>query len=245
MTLTEFFGLISGIIVALGGLSALIIYFGNRKQNIQTVQSEITKREKEVEQIEQEIEDKHALQTKQWYDDLQEIKQKHDLELEKKDQLILDLQDSRITLVAELTAATLKLGQCGRAHRRLITALNIPYWECDHDGKLMFANGPWLKMFGLSKDEALGEGWLKAIPEDKKQELLVEWYSRVVDETDGKISFTIKNAVTGETTEAQAIYAVKFDTHSEVYKIIGVTINLDWVNWYGKKWREVPIITHL
>ena len=82
----------------------------------------------------------------------------------------------------------------------------------------------------------MGEGWLASIPDSEKENLLVEWYSRVVDETDGELLITVKNPVTEKITKVRTYYSVKFDTHSEVYKIIGATVPIDWE---GVIWKEV------
>ena len=225
---------LSDILAIAGGLStlgALIMFFAQRKRTNRSLDAKTNKDEKETKKLEQEIENKYTAQVKQWINDLHEIKEKHDSDIEKKEGIIEELHHQRLTLTTELTSATLRAGQCGRATRRLFTALHIPYWECDRDGKLIFANGAWLTLFGLSKQDAMGEGWLQSIPEAERQSLLVSWYSKVVDETDGEIDITVKNAVTNKVTVVKSLYSVKFDTRSEVYKIIGATVPPDWTGF--------------
>lgn len=220
MTLTDLIALIA----ASGTLSGVILYVLQKWFPTRALSASVIKTQKEIEQIEQEVESKYALQVKKWLDDLQEIKDKNEEALAKKDATISTLQDERVIHLNEITVLRLKLGQCGKAHRRLFTRIHVPYWECDHDGKLIYANGAWLTLFGIEESRAIGEGWLTSIREEDKKRLLVDWYSRVVDESDGELEFTVKNAITGTETKVKAIYAVKFNEESEVYKIIGVTI---------------------
>lgn len=223
MTLAE----ITTIVIAIGSLSGIILYLLNRKLAEKSTTTSINKTNKEIEQIEQDVESKHALQVKQWLEDLQEIQEKHEHEIEKRDEMYVTLRQEKDALTIESLAYKWKLEQCGRAHRRLFTDIHIPYWECSEDGKLVYANGAWLKLFGLTKDEAMGEGWLKSVTPEDRDRILVEWYSKVVDETDGDIDFSIQNPVTKEIKELMAVYTVKFGADSHIYKIIGITIAKD------------------
>lgn len=219
-------GELGTILVGLGALNGVVLYFLNKGTSERLSEISILKSGKEIEKLEQEIDSKYSHQIRGWLADLQEIKEKHDLELEKKEKLIVEMGERQTMFMTEMALLQLKLKQCGRAHRRLFVELGIPYWECARDGKLIYANGYWLKLFGLTSEEAMGEGWLKSIPEEDQKKLLIEWYSKVVDESDGSIEFTVLNPTTGKTSMVRAIYAVKFDDHGDVYKIIGVTMEI-------------------
>lgn len=222
MTLSEFIALLASV----GAASGLITYLFQRKMNENLSAVSIIKTRKEIEQLEQEIESKYAQQVKIWLDDLHLVKEKHDKELEKKNEIILTLQDARLLAIEEIASLRLKVGQCGRAHRRLFVEMGIPYWECAKDGTLIYANGAWLHLFGLSTEEAMGEGWLKSVPPDDRKRLLVDWYSKVIDESDGQLVFQVTNPITKEIKSVKAIYAVKFDSDGDVYKIIGTTTEI-------------------
>jgi PAS domain-containing protein len=212
---------------ALGSVSGLLLYLLNKRTSDKSAMASINKTNKEVEQIELDVESKYALQVKKWLDDLEEVKDKHEKELQKKELIIENLATTYKILTSESDVFRWKLEQCGRAHRRLFSDIHMPYWECSQDGKLIYANGAWLRLFGLTQEEALGEGWLRSVPEGDKKRILAEWYSKVIDQFDGEMEFTIVNPITKETKNLKAIYTVKFGIDSKAYKIIGITLNKD------------------
>lgn len=222
MTIEQFIGLIGAVGIFIGAIKYLV----NRRSTTNSLDAATLKTNKEIEQLQQEIDAKHIAQVKQWVEDLKEISEKHESELNEKNLIIENLHKQHIDLIKASKENLFKVAQVHRAMRRLFVNLEIPYWECDKDGKLLYANGKWLQLFGLSLDEALGEGWIKGIPETEVREVLVEWYSKVIDQSDGHIVFNVKNAVTGRTGRLKSLYVVAFDANSDVESIFGTTVEL-------------------
>jgi PAS domain-containing protein len=227
MLFNNIFADIVALLSAFGGLAVLIIFLIQRKRTGKSMDANTLKTEKEVEQIEQEIEAKYVIHVKKWLDDLQEIKDKHDKEINEKNRRWEELHKQYLDSIKIATEHQQRLTQFHRATRRLLVSIDIPYWECDSNGKLVYANGAWLKLFGLSSSEALGEGWLNSIPEADRKSLLVDWYSKVVDQADGSITFSLLNQITGKLSKVKALYVILFNEAQEIDKILGVTIELE------------------
>lgn len=223
MTLTELIALIG----SLGAISGLIIYLFGKKLNDKTTSINILKTTKEVEQIELEIESKYAIQVKTWLDDLHEIKQNHDLELLKKNEEIENWHLQYLKSIKEINQHKIRLDQTNKATRRLLVTMEVPYWECDSEGKLTYVNGAWLKLFGMSNEDVMSEGWLVAVPEENRKSLLSEWYSKVIDQSEGTLEFSIINQITKEEIHLKSLYAMIFDDEDNITKIIGVSIRKD------------------
>jgi len=223
MTLPELVTLIGSV----GAISGLIIFFFGKKLNDKVASINILKTTKEVEQIELDIESKYAVQVKKWLDDLQEIKQNHDLELLKKNEQIENWHLEYLKVIKEIDQHKIKLDRTNRAMRRLLVKMEVPYWECDSEGKLAYVNGAWLQLFGISNEQAMSEGWLAAIPEEDRESLLSEWNSRVIDQSEGTIEFFVINQITNEKIKLKSVYAMIFDDDYNITKIIGVSIRMD------------------
>ena len=66
--------------------------------------------------------------------------------------------------------------------RQVIDAIPALVWSALPDGSRDFLNQPWMKYSGLSRDEALGWGWTKAIPPEDRTIFLDEWRRALIAE---------------------------------------------------------------
>lgn len=212
------------VLALLGAMSGIFMYLVKKNRDEKQTDLSIIKTEREIESIEQEIESKHAEQLKRWLNDIQEINEKYTAALDKKDKVIEDIHKKYLEVIKEMTEQELKNERFVRATRKLVTQMKIAYWECDSAGKLIYANGDWLKLFGLQPEEAQGEGWLSGIPENQRESLLVEWYSRVVDHKEEPLEFTLINPRTNEEVKMRGLYSIIYDNSENIVKIIGVTL---------------------
>lgn len=227
MTISEIVGIIASILLALGAISGILIFFFNKRNTDATAAINITKTSKEIEQIEQDIESKYTLQVKTWYNDLQEIKTKHDIALAAKDSSMEKLHVEYLNAIKELAEHRIKVDQFNKATRRLLVTMEVPYWECDSTGSMTYANGAWIKLFGVSQEDGIGEGWDVAIAENERKALILEWQAKVADQADGTLSFTIVNPITKEVIDVKSIYVIIFDSNDDIAKIVGVTVRVN------------------
>lgn len=220
MNFTDIISIITGI----GAVSGIVLFYLNKKMSNQTAVASILKTNKEVEQIEQEIESKYANQVKDWLEDLEEIKSRHDIALSEKDAALTKLHHDYLMAIKDMSEQRLRLDRFGKATRRILVNMDVPYWECDKEGAITYTNGAWLKLFGLKPEEASGSKWIVAIPEEERHTLLVEWGSRIADQAEDYIEFNIQNPLTNEVTRVKSLYAIIFDSDDNIFKIIGVTV---------------------
>ncbi len=59
----------------------------------------------------------------------------------------------------------------------------ISIFTMDTGGLLSYANKKWLETAGMELEEALGEGWLKALHEDDRERIKLEWQKRIGSNT--------------------------------------------------------------
>ena len=222
MTLAE----LAGLIAAAGTLTGFIIFLYTRKTTNDSTVASITKTNKEVEQIEQEIESKYAIQVKAWLEDLEEIKHKHDIAIQEKTLDMTELHRQYLIAIKDISEQKLRLDRFNKAARRIHVHMDTPYWECDGSGALVYVNGAWSNLFGISPLEAVGKGWAMTTPEEEREAITVEWDARVVDQIETDFEFNIENPLTGKKSRVKALYAIVHDSEDEIFKIIGVTVEI-------------------
>ena len=61
--------------------------------------------------------------------------------------------------------------------RTLATSLPVGVFQTDAGGDCLFVNNKWRELAGLSEEEALGKGWIKAIHPEDTQLVFDEWYA--------------------------------------------------------------------
>lgn len=222
MSTTDFLTLFIAALTAIGAISGLIIFFINRKVNNALIKSTTKKTDTEAEQLELEIDSIYAEKVKKWLVGLEAFKEKYDKQLADRDTAFLELKNLYNTAQHELLEQKFIVDQCTRAIRRLFVDIKLPYAEWDIDGNITFVNGEWTKLFGMTYDEAMDDGWLRHIPEQTRKEILLEWESKVIDEIGGHISFLTIHPVTLKQTNVESIYTVVFGIDGRPRKIIGV-----------------------
>jgi PAS domain S-box-containing protein len=60
--------------------------------------------------------------------------------------------------------------------RRLATRAPVGIFETDSRGDCLFVNERWCELAGLSPNEAVGQGWVRALHPDDRERVFAEWY---------------------------------------------------------------------
>ena len=103
----------------------------------------------------------------------------------------------------------------------MLHEIDTPMYECSLDGDLIDVNRAWSVLTGLSKDDAIGQGWKKIIfKEDlnyviKLGEDFVESGETFID------TFRMQNYITKEVFKVQSTATKVFDKNKKVISIIG------------------------
>lgn len=58
----------------------------------------------------------------------------------------------------------------------LVNSAPVGIFETDAKGNYVFVNPHWLKISGMSFLEAMGEGWIKALHPEDREQVIKEWY---------------------------------------------------------------------
>jgi len=86
--------------------------------------------------------------------------------------------------VTERTRAEMALSDSEKRFRTLRNLTPGGIYQTDSDGKCVYANEEWLNMAGMTFDEAMGMGWVKAIYSEDHERIRQGWYDMV--KTKGK-----------------------------------------------------------
>jgi PAS domain S-box-containing protein len=84
----------------------------------------------------------------------------------------------------ELTA-TLQMLDSNRKHfEALVSTTPVGVFETDVNGLCVYVNDRWLEIAGMNREEALGEGWNKALHPEYRQRVMTEWGAAVREQRD-------------------------------------------------------------
>lgn len=90
--------------------------------------------------------------------------------------------------------------------RLLVNHVPVGIFQTDNQGKCLFVNPRWLEITGISSEEAMGEGWAKALHPEDKEQVFREWYDAASQQREfameyrfctpsGQVSWVFGNAV--------------------------------------------------
>jgi len=80
---------------------------------------------------------------------------------------------------AELTTTLSKLNQSKKHFEALVSTTPVGVFETDATGACVYVNNRWLEISGISRDEALGSGWVKALHPDFRERIFAQWVAAV------------------------------------------------------------------
>ncbi|MCE5249054.1 PAS domain S-box protein [bacterium] len=93
------------------------------------------------------------------------------------DQGYLVSYDGLITDITDRKRAEEALQESERRFRTLVTHAPVGIFQADLFGDCLFVNEKWCEITGLSREEAAGKGWIKALHPDDREFITKEWYN--------------------------------------------------------------------
>ena len=81
--------------------------------------------------------------------------------------------------ISERKQTELELFEAKERYRILVEESPVGVYQTDKDGKCIFTNRNWCKMAGLTQEEAMGDGWSKALHQDDIEEVFRNWQTMV------------------------------------------------------------------
>lgn len=75
---------------------------------------------------------------------------------------------------------------------------NIGMYECDPQGKCIWANSALCDLFGLPHEEVLGNGWLSGVMDDEREDVLEKWLTSIEHNIPYDTTYTVRNNKTHE-----------------------------------------------
>jgi len=80
---------------------------------------------------------------------------------------------------AELTTTMNELSESKKHFEVLVSTTPVGVFETDDTGACVYVNDRWLEISGISRGEALGSGWVKALRPDFRERVFAEWMEAV------------------------------------------------------------------
>ncbi len=77
--------------------------------------------------------------------------------------------------ITDRKKAEKKLLESEKRFRILVNQVPVGIFHTDPQGDFVFVNPRWLEMTGLSREEAMGKGWFRALHPDDRESIFQEW----------------------------------------------------------------------
>jgi diguanylate cyclase (GGDEF)-like protein/PAS domain S-box-containing protein len=79
----------------------------------------------------------------------------------------------------ELTSTLNELNESKKHFEVLVSTTPVGVFETDAMGAFVYVNNRWLEISGISREEALGSGWVKALHPDFRERVFADWMAAV------------------------------------------------------------------
>lgn len=132
---------------------------------------------------------------------------------------LLELPAKLKTEISTIITRLNGLEQMGAITR---SALDVASWECDPSGYCVEASPALCEIFGLTREEMLGRGWLEAIERSNEREAAWnEWARSVSSHIPYRHDYNITNQRTGKTAHYTTTSRTILDADGEVVRYVG------------------------
>lgn len=130
--------------------------------------------------------------------------------------------DGRIQHLTELAEKVLveQIGSKERV-RQLYRVIEKPVFETDTNGWHLYVNPAYVKMTGLSVEQAVGEGWAESLHPEDRTRVFETFYKAVQQGIDFNAVYRFRNVQTGTITEVRGSASPLHDGDGTVVGFIG------------------------
>ncbi len=85
-----------------------------------------------------------------------------------------------------------KLRESQRRYQTLASVSPVGIFNTDPDGNCLYVNERWIEIAGISFNDALEEGWNKAIHLDDREQIFNDWYTAIKNKKNFKSEYRLK-----------------------------------------------------
>jgi PAS domain S-box-containing protein len=99
-------------------------------------------------------------------------------------------------------------------------------FECDGEGDCIWVNKALSELFGLDRDEMLGNGWLTSIIDSDRKRVWDEWNYAIEHRIPYEAQYTVYNRKTNKLHKCKVISMTVRDTHDVIVGYFGTVIEV-------------------
>ena len=106
---------------------------------------------------------------------------------------VKNISEYQDALSALVKVRTEELEESREMYKILAKASPVGLFRTNIDGKCEYVNAKWCKISGLSREEALDNGWMDAIHDDDREMVVMEWKQCVKKGEEFLLEYRIKD----------------------------------------------------
>jgi PAS domain S-box-containing protein len=106
----------------------------------------------------------------------------------------VEAKQAQERLLAEAIAARIEVQQSEQRYASLAAAAPVGIFRTDADGNCSYVNDRWSQIAGMSRSDALGEGWVNGLHPDDREQISSEWYRAAQENRSFKLEYRFQRA---------------------------------------------------
>ncbi len=129
-------------------------------------------------------------------------------------------------VLAQKTRLAASLATSERRFRTLTETAPAGIFRTDRDGGLTYVNPSWCAMTGMSQREAAGDGWLRVLPDDRRESVAQAWQNALLEGWSDLREIQFHRATDGAEIWGASTVAVERDEAGEPVGHVGIVLDI-------------------
>jgi PAS domain S-box-containing protein len=99
-------------------------------------------------------------------------------------------------------------------------------FRCNDDGRCIFANQALCDLYGASREDMMGFGWLNFIKQSEREDAKHNWENAIENDNQVNYKYTVISGDTGEEIKCKYTAVIKRNDKFEIISILGIVTRI-------------------
>lgn len=119
-----------------------------------------------------------------------------------------------------------QLKECSVRFNYISNLVPVGIFRTDKEGKCIFVNRKWVELSGINAEDAMGDGWMKAIHKEDRDKINKNWIEIVNNHSSFELTYRFQNVITGEIVNLLGRAVREEDSEGKLIGYIGYVIQI-------------------